>query len=56
LVAFDLPRGSGDLRVEHEAPERRWLLVVQGAAVALVLVLMVPSLGGRRESVEESLL
>jgi GT2 family glycosyltransferase len=56
LVAFDLPSGTGELVVVHGDPQRRWLLVAQAVALGVTLVLMVPSLAGRRESLEESLL
>lgn len=56
LVSFELPRGTGDLQIVHDDPVRPWLLVGQAGALVVVLVLMVPSLGGRRESLEESLL
>jgi hypothetical protein len=56
LVAFDLPSGTGELVVVHSDPQRRWLLVAQAVALGVTLVLMVPSLAGRRESLEESLL
>ena len=56
LLAFDLPEGSGELRIVHDDPSRAWLVAVQAVAILVVLVLTVPALGGRRESLEESLL
>ena len=40
----------------HDDPSRAWLVAVQAVAILVVLVLTVPALGGRRESLEESLL
>lgn len=56
LVAFDLPASSGELRIVHHDPVRAWLLIAQAIALVAVLVAMVPTLGGRRESLEGSLL
>lgn len=56
LLAFDLPEGTGELRIVYDDPSRAWLVAVQAAALLGVLVLMLPTLGGRRESLEESLL
>jgi GT2 family glycosyltransferase len=54
LVAFDLPAGSGELRIEHRDTARSWLLAAQGAALAAVTVLLLPSLGARRETLDGS--
>jgi hypothetical protein len=54
LVAFDLPAGSGELRIEHRDTARSWLLAAQGAALAAVTVLLLPSLAARRETLDGS--
>ena len=52
MTAFALPSGSGRLRVHFEDPQRQRLLVVQGVALVAVVVLLVPSLRGRRDVLE----
>ena len=56
LVGFDLPRSSGALTVTYQDPRRGWLLIGQAVALALVVMLAAPSLRGRRQTVEGSLL
>ncbi|MGB9374293.1 MAG: hypothetical protein WCA82_09055, partial [Jiangellales bacterium] len=54
LLAFDLPAGSGELRIDHHDTARSWLLAGQGAALLAVTVLLLPSLGARRDSLDGS--
>ena len=54
LLAFDLPAGSGELRIDHYDTGRSWLLAGQGVALLAVTVLLLPSLGARRESLDGS--
>jgi GT2 family glycosyltransferase len=54
LVAFALPGGSGELVVEHRDTARPWLLAVQGLALLVVLLLMLPSLRRREDELEDA--
>jgi GT2 family glycosyltransferase len=52
LLAFELPAGTGELRIEHRDTSRDWLLAGQGAALLVVTVLMLPSVGATRDSLD----
>ena len=52
LLAFDLPAGSGELRIEHRDSARDWLVAGQGLALLVVTVLLLPSAGARREALD----
>jgi hypothetical protein len=50
LQAFVLPQGTGTLRLTYDNPERSRLLLAEGVAAAVALVLMLPPARRRRDA------
>jgi GT2 family glycosyltransferase len=53
LLAFSLPKGSGELVVEYSDPERSRWLAVQAVALVVLLVLMLPAVRRAEDEVED---
>jgi hypothetical protein len=54
VLTFSLPAATGRLQVTYEDPIRRWLVVAQGVALLVLVLLMLPSLRRREDELEDT--